>query len=74
MYLSTIGRPATADPSTAPGGGAPADPSGGPSEGPAGKPRRRRWALVGGNVVALGTVSLITDVSSEMVTAVLPST
>ncbi|MGW4891791.1 MFS transporter [Kitasatospora sp. NPDC004240] len=35
-------------------------------------PGRRRWALVGGNVAALGTVSLITDVSSEMVTAVLP--
>ncbi|MFD5921526.1 MFS transporter [Kitasatospora sp. NPDC058201] len=56
MYLSTIGRPAAADP--------PTDP-------PAG-PRKRRWALVGGNVVALGTVSLVTDVSSEMVTAVLP--
>ncbi|MET7419046.1 MFS transporter [Dactylosporangium sp. NPDC005555] len=35
-------------------------------------PRRRRIALVSGNVVALGTVSLITDVSAEMVTAVLP--
>ncbi|MFI6780197.1 MFS transporter [Micromonospora sp. NPDC050276] len=35
-------------------------------------PRRRRFALVSGNVVALGTVSLITDVSAEMVTAVLP--
>ncbi|WP_431676573.1 MFS transporter [Kitasatospora sp. KL5] len=35
-------------------------------------PARHRWALVGGNVLALGTVSLITDVSSEMVTAVLP--
>ncbi|RKN14998.1 MFS transporter [Micromonospora musae] len=32
----------------------------------------RRIALVSGNVVALGTVSLITDVSAEMVTAVLP--
>ncbi|WP_327003309.1 MFS transporter [Dactylosporangium sp. NBC_01737] len=32
----------------------------------------RRRALVSGNVVALGTVSLITDVSAEMVTAVLP--
>ncbi|GLY92841.1 MFS transporter [Actinoplanes sp. NBRC 103695] len=28
--------------------------------------------VVGGNVLALGTVSLITDVSSEMITAVLP--
>ncbi|WP_410812111.1 MFS transporter [Micromonospora sp. 067-2] len=32
----------------------------------------RRLALVSGNVVALGTVSLITDVSAEMVAAVLP--
>jgi MFS family permease len=39
---------------------------------PAAGPRRRRLALVSGNVVALGTVSLITDVSAEMVTAVLP--
>jgi MFS family permease len=31
-----------------------------------------RWKLVSGNVVALGTVSLVTDVSSEMVTAILP--
>ncbi|MCG5454087.1 MFS transporter [Micromonospora sp. PSH03] len=34
--------------------------------------RRRRFAMVSGNVVALGTVSLITDVSAEMVAAVLP--
>lgn len=34
--------------------------------------RRRRLASVGGNVFALGAVSLVTDVSSEMVTAVLP--
>ncbi|MFG1839707.1 MFS transporter [Micromonospora sp. NPDC049175] len=39
---------------------------------PAPGPRRRRLALVSGNVVALGTVSLITDVSAEMVAAVLP--
>ncbi|MET8833865.1 MFS transporter [Micromonospora sp. NPDC004540] len=38
---------------------------------PAGR-RGRRLAVVSGNVVALGTVSLITDVSAEMVTAVLP--
>jgi MFS family permease len=31
-----------------------------------------RWKLVSGNVVALGAVSLVTDVSSEMVTAILP--
>lgn len=39
------------------------------SVGPAG---RRKLAVVGSNVFALGTVSLITDVSSEMVTAILP--
>jgi MFS family permease len=36
------------------------------------RPARGRFALIGGNVLALGTVSLITDVSSEMVTAILP--
>ncbi|MEU8298613.1 MFS transporter [Micromonospora sp. NPDC048909] len=41
-----------------------------PDPGPA-RPGRR-IALVSGNVIALGTVSLITDVSAEMVTAVLP--
>ncbi|MFI9201428.1 MFS transporter [Streptomyces sp. NPDC053048] len=35
-------------------------------------PRSRRAAAVPGTVLALGAVSLITDVSSEMVTAVLP--
>ncbi|RJQ80319.1 MFS transporter [Pseudonocardiaceae bacterium YIM PH 21723] len=39
---------------------------------PAGLTGRGRWSLVGGNVFALGTVSLITDISSEMVTAILP--
>ncbi|MEU7753929.1 MFS transporter [Micromonospora sp. NPDC049171] len=57
MYLSTVSRPA-ADPPDA-------DP-------PESGPRRRRLALVSGNVVALGAVSLITDVSAEMVAAVLP--
>ncbi|MET0494560.1 MAG: MFS transporter [Actinoplanes sp.] len=33
---------------------------------------RRGLKLVGGNVLALGAVSLITDVSAEMVTAILP--
>ncbi|WUK46069.1 MFS transporter [Micromonospora zamorensis] len=42
------------------------------AEGPGPGPRRRRFALVSGNVVALGTVSLITDISAEMVAAVLP--
>ncbi|MBC2902442.1 MFS transporter [Streptomyces cupreus] len=34
---------------------------------------RRGLALVGGNVFALGTVSLVTDISAEMVTAILPA-
>ncbi|MEV7616530.1 MFS transporter [Streptomyces sp. NPDC089799] len=42
-----------------------------PADAP-GPGRRGRWTLVGGNVLALGTVSLITDISAEMVTAVLP--
>jgi len=33
---------------------------------------RTKAAKVAANVLALGTVSLITDVSSEMVTAILP--
>ncbi|AHH95265.1 MFS transporter [Kutzneria albida] len=33
---------------------------------------RRKLAAVGANVLALGSVSLVTDISSEMVTAVLP--
>ncbi|PWU59529.1 MFS transporter [Micromonospora globispora] len=35
-------------------------------------PRRRALFLLSGNVFALGAVSLVTDISSEMVTAVLP--
>ncbi|WP_116051137.1 MFS transporter [Amycolatopsis palatopharyngis] len=35
-------------------------------------PSSQAGRFVSGNVVALGTVSLITDVSSEMVTAILP--
>ncbi|MEU7652742.1 MFS transporter [Micromonospora taraxaci] len=57
MYLSTVSRPVADRPE-----------SGSPESGP----RRRRLAMVSGNVVALGTVSLITDVSAEMVAAVLP--
>ncbi|WP_232828168.1 MFS transporter [Kribbella monticola] len=34
--------------------------------------RRRALLMLSGNVFALGTVSLVTDISSEMVTAVLP--
>src|SRR5437763_4248126 len=33
---------------------------------------RRKLTMIGANVFALGAVSLVTDVSSEMVTAVLP--
>ncbi|MEC3977561.1 MFS transporter [Amycolatopsis sp. H20-H5] len=33
----------------------------------------QRWKRVGGTVFALGAVSLITDISAEMVTAVLPA-
>ena len=35
-------------------------------------PLRRGWFRVGGNVIALGTTSLLTDISSEMVNAILP--
>jgi MFS family permease len=56
MYLSSIDRKATKSPDSA------GSPTG----------RRKLTTLVGSNVFALGTVSLITDVSSEMVTAILP--
>ncbi|MGW4213987.1 MFS transporter [Lentzea sp. NPDC004789] len=36
------------------------------------KPRAANWKGLSGNVFALGAVSLITDVSSEMVAAILP--
>lgn len=39
---------------------------------PAARTRRRGLAVVGGNVFALGTVSLVTDISAEMVSAILP--
>src|SRR5690606_40979077 len=35
-------------------------------------PARGRWHRVSGNVLLLGLTSLFTDISSEMVTAVLP--
>lgn len=38
-----------------------------------GRSRLRGITVVGGNVFALGTVSLLTDVSAEMVTAILPA-
>ncbi|SHF82726.1 MFS transporter [Streptoalloteichus hindustanus] len=38
----------------------------------AGEGGRRGWAALSGNVLALGTVSLVTDISAEMVAAVLP--
>ncbi|WP_432974131.1 MFS transporter [Dactylosporangium sp. CA-233914] len=59
MYLSMVGKPSTSDGPDAPGGGS---RFGG----------TRRWSVVGGNVFALGAVSLVTDISAEMVTAVLP--
>jgi hypothetical protein len=34
--------------------------------------KRPPLKAIGGNVVALGAVSMVTDISSEMVTAVLP--
>ncbi|MCQ4207100.1 MFS transporter [Streptomyces longispororuber] len=49
-----------------------ATPSAPTSAEPAARPRAGRRRAVGPTVFALGTVSLITDVSSEMVTAVLP--
>ncbi|WP_410671006.1 MFS transporter [Amycolatopsis sp. cmx-4-68] len=42
------------------------------SDAAAGTDRKSAWKRVSANVVALGMVSLVTDVSSEMVTAVLP--
>ncbi|MFD7795504.1 MFS transporter [Streptomyces sp. NPDC059759] len=52
---------------------APEAPATTPSADSAARPRAgRRRAAVAPTVLALGTVSLITDVSSEMVTAVLP--
>ncbi|GAB2978995.1 MFS transporter [Saccharothrix stipae] len=36
------------------------------------RPKTAGWKGIGANVFALGAVSLVTDVSSEMVTAVLP--
>ncbi|MGW3149727.1 MFS transporter [Streptomyces sp. NPDC001177] len=43
-----------------------------PSKDRSGRGRHAGLASVGANVLALGTVSLLTDVSAEMVTAVLP--
>ena len=39
---------------------------------PVAPPRRWRWPLVSANVWAIGATSLLTDISSEMVTSVLP--
>jgi len=44
-----------------------------PSEAGAADQRRRRLSLISANVFALGAVSLVTDVSAEMVTAILPA-
>ncbi|MCH0564993.1 MULTISPECIES: MFS transporter [unclassified Streptomyces] len=48
------------------------DPAPASADGAVRHPAGRRRAAVAPTVLALGTVSLITDVSSEMVTAVLP--
>ncbi|TJZ54105.1 MFS transporter [Streptomyces piniterrae] len=58
MYLSSIGRPAAGRTD---------------SPDPAERSGRRRLRVVGANVFALGAVSLVTDVSAEMVAAVLPA-
>lgn len=67
MYLAASrGRPPQADghtPATGP------EPASGEPSGRPGPPARTR---VAGTVVVLGAVSLVTDISSEMVTAVLP--
>ncbi|MFI1169417.1 MFS transporter [Streptomyces sp. NPDC020801] len=66
MYISS--SRATTPAADQPGPlGAPA-----PGPGPGGRRRARTPAGVAPNVLALGTVSLVTDVSSEMITAVLP--
>jgi hypothetical protein len=60
MYISVRGIPHAGQPGGTPDGGSPAVPSGGPA---------RQVSRV---VVLLGAVSLLTDLSSEMVVAVLP--
>ncbi|MEO3807818.1 MFS transporter [Sphaerisporangium sp. B11E5] len=79
MYLSeTRGADATVSPA---GEGAPAGAPGDGLPGRNGRPgappgkapgTSRTKSVLAGNVVALGMVSLFTDISSEMVTAVLP--
>ncbi|MFF2544371.1 MFS transporter [Kitasatospora sp. NPDC058063] len=71
MYVadSRSSKAPTGQPSVgpSPAGQPPATPTtAGPAVGPV------RWGAVPGAVVALGAVSLVTDISSEMVTAVLP--
>jgi MFS family permease len=67
LYLAERGPAAEdADPD-------PADPAGTTApQGRAAQPGRRLVRAIPATVIALGTVSLITDISSEMVTAVLP--
>ncbi|MFE6501349.1 MFS transporter [Kitasatospora sp. NPDC057738] len=66
MYVADS-RSSKAPAGPTPDGPSPAAPT---TAGPAAGPVRR--AAVPGAVVALGAVSLVTDISSEMVTAVLP--
>ncbi|MFY1636628.1 MFS transporter [Solwaraspora sp. WMMB335] len=63
MYVTVRDRPA---------GDSPGQPSGGPAGRPGGRTGRLLGWRVSSTVLLLGTVSLLTDVSSEMVASVLP--
>jgi MFS family permease len=65
MYLPT--RTVTLERPAAPAGETAPSPSAGPRT-----PRRRSWRGLNRNVYLLGLTSLVTDISSEMVTVVLP--
>ncbi|MET8542481.1 MFS transporter [Kitasatospora sp. NPDC004799] len=69
MYVADS-RSSKAPVGSAPAGSTPAGPAAGPVVGQAAGSVRR--GAVPGAVIALGAVSLVTDISSEMVTAVLP--
>lgn len=70
MYLASTGAVAQAKAGTQTGAEAGAQ-TGAPPGANTGKSRPKR-TRVAGPVIALGAVSLVTDISSEMVTAVLP--
>ncbi|MCX4667958.1 MFS transporter [Streptomyces sp. NBC_01381] len=69
MYLASTDAVAKAKAKTKPEAEAEAAPEGAAEAKAEGKAKRGR---VAGPVIALGAVSLVTDISSEMVTAVLP--